>query len=91
MLCGVLAYIQQIKVSASYVYSVRDRLDTLLKKVDIVLGDISQIERGMGRWHEKNQKVEKSIDELVSCAQDATRAIPYLNDNRGNLYRSATV
>ena len=71
----------------SYVYSVRDRVDTLLKKVDVVLGEISQIEQGKDVWHEKNEKVEERINELVNCAQDATRAIPYLNDNRGNLYR----
>ena len=87
MLCGVLAYIQQVKVSVSYVYSVRDKVDMLLKKVDIVLGEISQIEQGKDIWHKKNEKVEESISELVNCAQDATRAIPYLNDNRGNLYR----
>lgn len=93
MLCGVLAYIQQIKVSVSYIYSVRDKIDQFLAEVDKDLGEISTTTTNEHNTPERASKdkqlarFEARIEELAHCAQEATRATPYLNDNRGNLYR----
>jgi hypothetical protein len=91
MLCGVLAYIQQIKASVAYIYKVRDRVDEMVRELDkILLEEMS--EQGhradsRARDEEQDARMEQNIGILARYALDITRAVPFLNDNRGNLYR----
>lgn len=94
LLPGVLAYIQQIKVSVSYIYWVRERVNSLLKEVNdnLVIVDTMSSQKSRSaheeqQMHHQLANVEKHIWELVRCAQEAAGAIPYLTDNSGNLVR----
>lgn len=94
VLPGVLAYIQQVKVSVSYIYWVRERINGILKEVEnnLVIVDTMPGQKGRNLkeeklMHEQLARVESHIWELVRCAQEAAGAVPYLTDNSGNLKR----
>jgi Mg2+ and Co2+ transporter CorA len=93
MLPGVIGYMQQVQVSVSYIYRVRAKIDMLLKSIDdslvVVNNDPnSQPSTDDTTWtHEQLKVFETQTRELVRSAQEATRAVPFLTDNTGNLYR----
>jgi Mg2+ and Co2+ transporter CorA len=74
---------------------VRKEVDGILAEVD---KNLIMVDKISGRKEEKKlaeeesqrqtlERVEHHIWELVRCAQEAARAIPYLTDNSGNLHR----
>jgi Mg2+ and Co2+ transporter CorA len=96
MLPGVIGYMEQVRVSVSYIYRVRSQIDKLIKSIDdslIVVDDDhdsvkSQSMSDDKTWtHEQLKDFEIQTRQLVRSAQEATRAIPYLTDNTGNLSR----
>lgn len=95
MIAGVVAYLQQVKVSVSYIYWVREKVNGILAEVD---KNLTMVDKISGKKEEKTlaeeesqhqtlERVEHHIWELVRCAQEAARAVPYLTDNSGNLHR----
>lgn len=94
MIAGVVAYLQQVKVSVSYIYWVREKVNGILREVD---ENLTVVDKMSGKkknslaeeesQHQQLDRVEHHIWELVRCAQEAARAIPYLTDNSGNLHR----
>lgn len=96
MLPGVIGYMQQVKVSVSYIYRVRSQIDKLIKRIDdsLVVVDDDDASSKSGpttddkTWtHEQLKDFEVRTRQLVRSAQEATRAVPYLTDNTGNLSR----
>jgi Mg2+ and Co2+ transporter CorA len=94
MIAGVVAYLQQVKVSVSYIYWVREKVNGILREVDKNLTVVDKMsgkkEKTLAEeesQHQTLERVEHHIWELVRCAQEAARAVPYLTDNSGNLHR----
>ena len=93
MLPGVIGYMQQVQVSVSYIYRVRAKIDMLLKSIDDSLVVVNNDPKNQTAtddtiWtHEQLKDFETQTRELVRSAQEATRAVPFLTDNTGNLSR----
>lgn len=97
MLLGVLAYMQQIKISVDHIYYVRSQIDNLLESIDNNLSvndntsEDHQTSTDESSWsHDRLERFECQTRELVRDAQEAARSVPFLTNTRGNLSRIST-